>query len=210
MANKSAWDYVVENDFEGAVERYQTANARWRGHWWECVETIYKQCAEWSKKYILDPITRTITQVINTVKNVTKKRSHSKNICCSHGAKVAIIYKDNCGEDIDGRQECYLFKFFDGENPEPIFSKIGTTTCTVNKRLRREIGDYRKNGFDIQRVEIDRIYNCGEWPAEGAESMLRAKLIKMFPGTWHKNDRFFGVNIPVDIFDNICAEFAAL
>jgi hypothetical protein len=37
---------------------------------------------------------------------------------------------------------------------------------------------------------------------------LRALLIAEFPNTWHKNDRFFGVDIPTERFNTICNQFA--
>ena len=69
-------------------------------------------------------------------------------------------------------------------------------------RLRDEIGEYSKK-FDIRRVEIHRILNCGNRPAEGAESALRAELIRQYPNAFRKNDRFFGVDIDPKVFDEI-------
>ena len=67
----SADDYVRKNDLLGAYGKYQKANNRWKNHWWETVEKIYNSGREWAKQYILDPINRTLTLIIN---NVIKKR----------------------------------------------------------------------------------------------------------------------------------------
>lgn len=120
---------------------------------------------------------------------------------------VPMNYLPGCGEDVQGQQTTYLFKFYTADTAVPVFSKIGTTAKSVNERLRQEIGEYRKK-FDIRSVDVCRIYDCGELPPESFESFLRCKLIKKFPGTWKKNDRFFGTDIPVEMFTALCEQFA--
>lgn len=120
---------------------------------------------------------------------------------------VPMNYLPGCGEDIPGQQTTYLFKFYTDNSNVPVFSKIGTTAKSVNERLRQEIGEYRKK-FDIRSVDVCRIYDCGELPPESFESFLRCKLIKKFPGTWKKNDRFFGTDIPEELFTTLCEQFA--
>lgn len=102
-------------------------------------------------------------------------------------------------------EKTYLFRFYNKE--KLIFSKIGTTTKTCQKRLKDEIRYYDNRGFDIRKVEMCEIIDCGEVPAESYESYLRALLIKKFPNTWHKNDRFFGINIPIELFNKICMQY---
>lgn len=120
---------------------------------------------------------------------------------------VPMNYLPGCGEDVQGQQTTYLFKFYTADTAVPVFSKIGTTAKSVNERLRQEIGEYRKK-FDIRSVDVCRIYDCGELPPESFESFLRCKLIKKFPGTWKKNDRFFGTDIPEELFTALCEQFA--
>lgn len=120
---------------------------------------------------------------------------------------VPMNYLPGCGEDVKGQQTTYLFKFYTSNSAVPVFSKIGTTAKSVNERLRQEIGEYRKK-FDIRSVDVCRIYDCGELPPESFESYLRCKLIKKFPGTWKKNDRFFDTDIPEDLFTALCDQFA--
>lgn len=121
-------------------------------------------------------------------------------------ATISINFLNGCGADIDHAEQVYLFKFY-GAEPVPIFSKIGTTTRTCKKRVAQEIRAYIKAGFDIQRVDVCKIIQCGEMPAESYESFLRAKLIKEYSNTWVKNDRFFGVDLPVDRFITLCNQF---
>lgn len=119
---------------------------------------------------------------------------------------VAMEFMPECGANVKGEEAVYFFKFF-GEATLH-FNKIGTSAKDVIARLRDEIGDYSKK-FDIRRVEIHRIKPLGNFPAEGAESELRSKLIKQYPNAFRKNDRFFGVDIDPVIFDEILNNYFA-
>ena len=121
------------------------------------------------------------------------------------GRSVPMEFMPGYGENLSNEQMVYFFKFF-GEN-ELLFDKIGTTTKNAVSRLRDEIGEYSKK-FPIDRVEIHRIRSCGDIPAEGYESELRAKLIADHPTAFRKNDRFFGADIDPAVFDQICDKFA--
>ena len=108
-------------------------------------------------------------------------------------------------------EKAYLFRFFEDDEKTPVFSKIGTSTRDCYKRLKEEIRYYiSKSGLDITRVEIVEIWNCGDTPAESYESFMRALLIKKYPNTWHKNDRFFGVSIPLETFVKLCRQYEEL
>ena len=127
-----------------------------------------------------------------------------------NGMEIPMNYLENCGIYLKDSELLYLFKFF-GDNPkEPIFSKIGTTTRSVDKRLREEIGYYIKHNLPIESVDICKIVDCGEVPAECYESLMRGVLIKKYPNTWHKNDRFFGVDVPINEFMELFKKFENL
>lgn len=113
---------------------------------------------------------------------------------------VAMEFMPECGANIKDGQAVYFFKFYNETALE--FNKVGTSAKDVVARLRDEIGEYSKK-FDIRRVEIHRIMSCGNRPAEGAESALRAELIRQYPNAFRKNDRFFGVDIDPKVFDEI-------
>lgn len=119
---------------------------------------------------------------------------------------VAIEFMPECGENLKGEQAVYFFKFYSEE--VLLFNKVGTSAKDVVARLRDEIGEYSKK-FSIRRVEIHRIRSCGMYPAEGAESALRAELIRQYPTAFRKNDRFFGVDIDPCVFDEIVDRFFA-
>lgn len=123
------------------------------------------------------------------------------------GRSVAMEFMPNCGANISNEEIVYFFKFFSAD--ELLFDKIGTTTKNAVSRLRDEIGEYAKK-FPIHRVEIHRIRSCNGIPAEGYESELRGKLIANHPTAFRKNDRFFGANIPAEIFDEICDQYASI
>lgn len=101
-----------------------------------------------------------------------------------------------------GKQLVYLFKFYDS-NKELICSKVGTTTRLPEQRLKEEIKYYQKHNIPVTSAEICSVIDCGAIPAEGAESEARAAYIKKYPDCFHKNDRFFGVNISVQSFNKI-------
>ena len=117
---------------------------------------------------------------------------------------VAMEFMPDCGANIKGEEAVYFFKFYNADSLE--FNKVGTSAKDVVARLRDEIGEYSKK-FDIRRVEIHRIMNCGNHPAEGAESALRAELIRQYPNAFRKNDRFFGVDISPVVFDEIMRKY---
>lgn len=117
---------------------------------------------------------------------------------------VPMEFMPNCGENLKNEEAVYFFKFFNAKALE--FNKIGTSAKDVVGRLRQEIGEYSKK-FDIRKVEIHRIRPCGTIPAEGAESALRAELIRQYPTAFRKNDRFFGVDIAPEVFDEIVSRF---
>lgn len=113
-------------------------------------------------------------------------------------------------KDDDGNEKAYLFRFYE-DDADPVFSKIGTTAKTCIGRLKDEIRYYNnKANFNIQKVEICEIWDCGEMPAESYESFMRALLIRQYPNTWKKNDRFFGVTIPAEVFLNLCKQYAEM
>ena len=165
-------DYINDNDFEGALHRFETTNIRWKKHWWAALEEIYSKVKTLARKYILD----TENMIVKVIKQVAD----------------TIISLVNNGDEEGNLQ----------------FSKVGTTTRKVSQRLKEEIRSYRKN-FSIGYAVIESVFNCGDLPAEGAESYCRAKFIKQYPHTFKKNDRFIGINIPVDDFNDIVKSYLA-
>lgn len=63
MATLTMDDYIRLNDFEGAYKRWQDTSRSWKSRWFNVLKTIYENCTDWAKKYIIDPIKETICKV---------------------------------------------------------------------------------------------------------------------------------------------------
>ena len=87
------------------------------------------------------------------------------------------------------RQLFYLVRLLD-ENDNLVWSKIGTTTRSVEQRMKEHLRDYKKRGYNVARCDVQRVYDCGNLSAEGLESEFRAKYIKKYPELYVKTDRF--------------------
>lgn len=150
------------------------------------------------------------SEVVKKVKR-TRTQTITENTLMFGDVQIDYL-NDTHLVDTPRSEKFYFFKFYDNENSQtPLFDKIGTTSKNCLERLKQEIRYYNnKNGFGIVRVEICAIWDCGEVPAESYESFLRALLIKKYPNTWHKNDRFFGTNIPVETFTKLCKQYAEI
>ena len=164
MAKPSATWYIINDDLMGCYERYQQSYKNWKEHWWETVETIYHQSEKWAKLYIIDPIEKTIRAA---ARMVSKIKAESNNIC-------------------------YWTRLI-GETGSIIYNKIGTTTQSVETRMRQILSKQYKDGYE-RLVDYDVIasWDCGNKSPEGLESYLRAMLIKKYNSqNYVKNDRFF-------------------
>lgn len=205
MANYTKVNAIADNDLLYSYTKFRTTNARWKNHWWDAVETIFHACADWAKEYILDPINRTLTKidekVIKPVRRRCREIEKNKFILSTD---VPVESEVDLALDVKGDEKGYLFWFKANNVKNGHFTKIGTSaSSTCFQRLKDEVRYYNQRGLDVTKVVIKRIYNCGETPAEGFESFCRAKFIKAYPGTYHKNDRFFGVEIPVEEYDKL-------
>lgn len=145
-------------------------------------------------------ISNYVDYAISTIRNYLWKFKNLLEEAISFFAPcVEIIQKvPDFPKDVD---RCYEFKFYNEE--KLLFTKIGTTKRKATVRLKEEIKSYRKAGFHITKVVIESIIDCGEIPSEGAESFARAIFIKKYPNTFLKNDRFLGVDIPVEFFNKV-------
>jgi hypothetical protein len=187
------WKFYIENDdFEGAFERFTNATKNWKNHWFDVCAQIMENCKEWAKKYILDPVAKTIEVKIK----VPRTR------------KTYDIDTQNINLLDDAKEKCYLFRFFDADGNR-LCSKVGTTQRTVLKRLKEELSSKTYIGMGAVRAVIDRVYDCGEMPAEGLESRLRAEYIQKYPGAFKKNDRFIFADFDLEECDKIAKKYLA-
>lgn len=123
MANHSCAWYIDNNDLEGAYERFQETSANWKNRWWETVETIYTACADWAKRYILDPITHTLTKM--------KKRGRP----AKH--KTADLLTMECA--VSGCGAYFVEHYHNGER---VWGKCGKANNGEKRLLQHFTNDY--------------------------------------------------------------------
>lgn len=194
--NKSMEWYVENNDFEGAKERFETTSACWKKRWFAVCEKIFNQCKEFADKYILNPLDLSIKKICKIV--TPRKTKYTESIQVSEGIDLLDSAKE----------KCYLFTFFD-ENDNMVCSKVGTTTRTVIQRLKEELRSNTYKKIGCVRAVINRVYDCGDIPAEGLESYFRALYIKRYPQSFKKNDRFMNEWFDLAEADKIVATYFA-
>lgn len=86
--NKSMESYITDNDLEGAYERYKSTSKRWEKSWWATIETIYNNCKEWAKQYILNPIEKTLKKIKNSRISID---SNIQYLCNAEGCGAYIV-----------------------------------------------------------------------------------------------------------------------
>ena len=161
--NPTYSDYVSSNDFEGAKERFDNANKRWKSHWFEACEEIFNACKDWAKKYILDKV----NQVILIIGEFVTKRRPKE----------------------EGTSNTYLIKMFD-EAGKWVFTKIGKANVIAKRMQGLLQHEYKRGGrVKISNIEIVKSYQLpNDDLAQVLESLMRAYFRKS-----HKyipNDRF--------------------
>jgi hypothetical protein len=187
------WKFYVENeDLDGAYDRYCSTTNRWKSYWFDVCNQIFQQSKEWAKKYIIDPVKQSIEI------RVAQKRERK-----NYDIQIKPDFKN------ESNQKCYLFRFFNAEG-ERICSKIGTTTRDVMKRMREELSSPTYTRMGAVRAVVDRVYDCGNIPAEGLESYFRAEYIKQFPNSFKKNDRFINEDFDLAQADEIAKNYLGL
>lgn len=182
--------YVDNNDFPGAVERFENSNKQWKNHWWSVCETIFNSCAEWARKYVLDPVARTISAI--------KKRGRPSK------AADKIIW--NCPPFTDKGHRSYLVEFLDKKG-NILFSKVGSfdrMDKSIEVRFKSELKEYEK--LNVEKVRVNRVYNT-EFPGEGLESIFRGFYVRKWPDAFQPKDRF--IDRVFDLFeaDELAAQY---
>lgn len=181
---KSYSDYVRTEDFIGCIQRMNNANARWKKYWFECCEEIAELNSLFKEKYIFDEIHFTVQikenkkfdDVLNNPHNYVLNRSNNY---------------------------VYLIKFYDEENNFKM-SKIGTTTRTLNARLKehfRANTPYSRMG--ATKLIIDKIYVCNRNP-QGLEDRIRSELMLKY--TLEGRDQFIE-DIDWEDYEEIIQEY---
>lgn len=156
-------------------------------------------------KYGFDPeqISKWVDYAVSTIKTYIKKFADLLEKAEKTFYRVTKKVKAVL---VGGRQLVYLFKFYDSDG-KLICSKVGTTTRLPEQRIKEEIKYYQSYGIPVASTEICSVIDCGSIPCEGAESITRAAFIRKYPEAFCKNDRFFGVDLPVRTFNQIVKNY---
>lgn len=100
----------------------------------------------------------------------------------------------NCEPITKDCEQLYLIELLNARG-ELVWSKVGTTTRSTEKRMAEHLNYYAKYG--ITSIRVNKVWEC-DTDAEGFESFFRACYIRKYPGTFQKNDRFYQVNFDLD------------
>lgn len=166
---KSYNDYVNTNDFEGAVERHETANKRYRDYWWQCVTEIFTKCAEWAKRYILDPITQTVKKLVTNRSKIDLK-------------ELSTLPQGNY---------LYIITLIDKDNSR-VWDKIGTTN-NLYRRMKEHLYNKSYKQAGVKDIVIKQFFDISNYTFDVTEleSKIRTYLRKKLgDNNYLKNDRF--------------------
>lgn len=147
-------------------------------------------------------IVRTVWEYVSDAFLIVKR--FVKRVVSTVFPSVAVEIKPEDRKFPEGAQLVYLVRLLDRDG-ELVWSKVGTTTRSIKKRMSEHLRYYRKYG--VTDIVVTRVWDCGELPAEGLESEFRAKYMKKYPGTFRKNDRFAGVEFDLAEADRIVENY---
>lgn len=167
MAKKTALDYIVANDFEGAKQKFDASNSRWKKHWFDACFQIAERVKEWATKYIFDPVALTIEKITTRARKSAPKKPGESNV--------------------------YLIKMFD-DLDEYAFLKVGKANDLRERlsTLSRQL--YRRSNTQIARVEILKTWTLpSNHLAESFEQALHHYLSGLFTNI--PNDRYDPVEL---------------
>jgi hypothetical protein len=202
MATKKSYAKCInENDFLTALENLENANGRWASYWYNCCLTIMGNDPRWKAQFEPDPEFYEFHPITAHGKTA---QANFHSIWFYNGKEILTNGRVNLLDEAD--QKCYLFRFFDTEG-NLVCSKVGTTTKPILIRIKSELREYEK--LNVVTCVIDRVYDCGQLPAEGMESNFRAEYIRRHPTAFRKNDRFFSVAFDLEEADRICSAYLA-
>lgn len=101
-------------------------------------------------------------------------------------------------------EQFYLIRLLDKDG-ELVYSKCGTTTVSTVERMKQHLKYYYDYG--VRSIEVLRLWNCNDIPAEGLESKFRSMYIRRYPDSFKKNDRFINVEFDLDEADRIVDDY---
>jgi hypothetical protein len=187
---KSRAKCLADMDFLSALENLLHTTPRWASEWYSVCCAIFEADTQLATQYRKDEVNQTFYHYSISANDRPLWYYNGKEIW----ANGQIDLMDWAV------QKCYLFRFYD-ENDILVFSKVGTATGKVIERLKAEMRDYEQ--FGVVKAIIDRVYNCGDYPAQGFESLVRNEYIQEHPTAFMKNDRFAKVAFSLTKIDEL-------
>lgn len=187
----------VMERMEYAHEQILTApNTACRRDWFDIMKQFYNEY----------PIVREVWEYVENVRLLAKRFVKRVAGKIKTALNVNIDYRAKADYP-EGSQLVYLIRLLDRDG-SLVWSKVGTTTRTMKKRMAEHLRYYKKYG--VASIEVTRVYDCGEIPAEGLESEFRSKYMRKYPGAFRKNDRFTGVEFDLAEADSIVQNYLAV
>lgn len=145
--SKSAKQYIEQNDFKGAYERFLEAGARWKNHWFTACVEIFNNCKEFAKEFFIDVKEQIIKPITEYVKKSVPKK--------------------------DGMAYTYIIKMFD-DCGNWIFTKIGKTNNMKRRMAELSKEHYKKEDIHIDKIEVIKVYEtANDNRAQCLESLFR-------------------------------------
>lgn len=164
---KSASAYVASNDFEGAKARFDSANGRWRKHWFDACYQIAQKVKDWATKYIFDPIALTIEAITQRAKKIAPKQPSESHV-------YLIKMFDNCGKYV--------------------FLKAGKANDLRERLGNLSKHKYKRSDTQIANIEILKTWTLpSNHLAESFEQALHHYLSSLFVNI--PNDRYDPVEL---------------
>ena len=166
----TAKEYIENEDFTGAYERYNKATKRWKAHWFDTCYEIAASVKEFTKAFIFDTVHKVIMQVGEIVQKVKAGRPVKK----------------------DGTSHVYLIRMFDKDDKE-VYTKVGKANNVAVRMKQLEKYIY-KNRATKEQVPIGRVEVVDTWdfPNSKAAESFETKIQSILMGLYEliPNDRF--------------------
>lgn len=104
-------------------------------------------------------------------------------------------------------EKFYLIEILEASSGKLLASKVGTTIRPLRERMSEHRATYGKSYGVPVKIEVKRLYDCENVPAEYYESYFRSVYIAKHFGSFVKNDRFANVTFDYEEADKIFSKW---
>lgn len=183
---------IEENDYKTLYQKWQNANNRWKEFWYDGFVALYQE-----------PNNKKVRKEYDII--ISEKWIAPHKVIVKQGD---VNFTETASEDYQKGKELLYWIDLDTADGNHIYYKVGTTTRPPRERMNEHLSAYENDG--VSKVVVHRVIDCGEIPAEGLESYIRAKLILKYPKAFKTKDRFVAsedVVITAEEIDKWVAEY---